>query len=147
MLIDARQLVDNESVYLSVWLPVTSLEILSFCGSRGQAVFLESSPQIQRAQLSSPPFGFVHAHNASLHCMFWLRCLTLSSSADTVVFLEPHVPRCPVRQFCLYYPYDVGLVWFFCLCMSGRSNTAQTLVLLQPLQHGTLLCWTRVAPL
>ena len=69
-----------------------------------------------------------------------------SSSADIVVFLEPHVPRCPVRQFCLYYPYDVGLVWFICPCMSGRSNTAQTLVLLQPLQHGTLLCSNQNSP-
>ena len=89
--------------------------------------------------------GIVHAHNATLHCMFLVSLSHAgvdlkSSSADTVVFLEPHVPGCPVREFCLYYPYDVGLVWFTCLCVSRRSNTAQTLVPLQPLQHGTLLC-------
>ena len=37
-MIDARQCVDNEPVYLVVLLPVTSLDILSFCGSRGKAV-------------------------------------------------------------------------------------------------------------
>ena len=45
----------------------------------------------------------------------------------------------------LLHSYDGGRVRLVCLCMSGRSNTAQTLVLLQPLQPGTLQCWIRVA--
>ena len=68
-----------------------------------------------------------------------------SSSADTVVFLEPHVPRCPVRPFAATTLVIVALSVFVCLCMSGRSNTAHTLALLQPLQPGTLQRWIRVA--
>ena len=102
VLIDTRLFVDNEPVYHSVWLPVTSLEILSFCGSRGQAV-LEPSPQSKEHSCRLPPVGggiWPCRNRACSQCIAALHVLAplflagvdlKSSSADTVVFPEPQV--------------------------------------------------------
>ena len=111
-------------------------------------LFLESSPQIQRAQLPSPPFGggiwpcrnrACSQLTTALHVLAPLSRAVddlKSSSADTVVFPEPHVSSSPFRQFCLNYPYDVDLGCFIRATpvLATRRNTV-------PDQSGLFEAW------